>query len=85
MPYYVNEKTGIIDYDQLEMLVKAFKPKLIVAGSSAYSRNFDYGRMKKVIYINLFKIIIHNISIIKSYGFIVIIIMLYINETINFF
>jgi len=48
MPYYVNEKTGIIDYDQLEMLVKAFKPKLIVAGSSAYSRNFDYARMKKI-------------------------------------
>jgi len=57
MPYYVNEKTGIIDYDQLEMLVKAFKPKLIVARSSAYSRNFDYARMKKVvIYIlNLFR------------------------------
>jgi len=48
MPYYVNEKTGIIDYDQLEMLVKTFKPKLIVAGSSAYSRNFDYERMKKI-------------------------------------
>jgi glycine hydroxymethyltransferase len=48
MPYYCNEKTGLIDYDQLEVLVKAFKPKLIVAGSSAYSRNFDYERMKKI-------------------------------------
>jgi len=48
MPYYCNEKTGYIDYEQLEVLVKAFKPKLIVAGSSAYSRNFDYERMKKI-------------------------------------
>eukprot|EP00833_Pecoramyces_ruminatium_P016564 jgi/Orpsp1_1/1190596/evm.model.d7180000079993.2 len=48
MPYFCNEKTGLIDYDQLEVLVKAFKPKLIVAGSSAYSRNFDYERMKKI-------------------------------------
>lgn len=40
--------TGLIDYDQMEMTAKLFRPKLIIAGTSAYSRLIDYARIKKV-------------------------------------
>jgi glycine hydroxymethyltransferase len=38
MPYRLNEATGIIDYDALEKSAALFRPKLIIAGASAYSR-----------------------------------------------
>uniref|UniRef100_A0A671XVC2 Serine hydroxymethyltransferase n=1 Tax=Sparus aurata TaxID=8175 RepID=A0A671XVC2_SPAAU len=40
--------TGLIDYDQMEMTAKLFRPKLIIAGTSAYARLIDYGRIKKL-------------------------------------
>ena len=48
MPYRLNEETGIIDYDKLEETAKLFRPKLIIAGASAYPRNYDYKRMKEI-------------------------------------
>ncbi|GJP43430.1 hypothetical protein CLOM_g2891 [Closterium sp. NIES-68] len=48
MPYRLDETTGLIDYDTMEKTAKLFRPKLIVAGASAYSRNYDYQRMRKV-------------------------------------
>lgn len=40
--------TGLIDYDELEKTARLFRPKLIIAGTSAYARLLDYARMKKV-------------------------------------
>lgn len=48
MPYRLNETTGIIDYDRLEENAKLFRPKLVIAGASAYSRLIDYDRMRKI-------------------------------------
>ena len=48
MPYKVDQKTGLVDYDQLEHTAKLFRPKLIIAGSSAYSREFDYARFRSI-------------------------------------
>lgn len=48
MPYRLNEETGIIDYDELERTAKLFRPKIIVAGTSAYSRVIDYERFRKI-------------------------------------
>lgn len=41
-------KTGLIDYEQLEKTARLFRPRLIIAGTSAYARLIDYSRMKKV-------------------------------------
>lgn len=41
-------KTGLVDYDMLEKTANLFRPKLIIAGASAYPRDFDYPRMRKV-------------------------------------
>ncbi len=46
--YQVSEKTGTIDYDQMEKLAIEHKPKLIVAGASAYSRDWDFARMRAI-------------------------------------
>ncbi|KAM3935093.1 serine hydroxymethyltransferase, mitochondrial [Leptodactylus fuscus] len=48
MPYKLNPATGLIDYDQLEVTARLFRPKLIIAGTSAYARLIDYARMRKV-------------------------------------
>lgn len=48
LPYRLDEKTGRIDYDELEKNAILFRPKVIIAGASAYARNIDYARMKKV-------------------------------------
>lgn len=48
LEYSVNEETGLVDYDQLERVAREEKPKLIVAGASAYSREWDYARIRKV-------------------------------------
>ncbi|KAE9446353.1 hypothetical protein C3L33_21755, partial [Rhododendron williamsianum] len=43
-----DESTGIVDYDMLEKTANLFRPKLIIAGASAYPRDFDYPRMRKI-------------------------------------
>ncbi|KAL2453825.1 Serine hydroxymethyltransferase 1 [Abeliophyllum distichum] len=48
MPYRLDESTGYIDYDQLEKSATLFRPKLIVAGASAYACLYDYARIRKV-------------------------------------
>ncbi|CAI5708260.1 hypothetical protein KXD40_004940 [Peronospora effusa] len=48
MPYRLDESTGLIDYDGLEKTAALFRPKLIVAGTSAYSRHIDYARMREI-------------------------------------
>lgn len=47
-PYRVDLKTGIIDYDTLEANAQLYRPKCLVAGTSAYCRLIDYGRMRKI-------------------------------------
>jgi len=46
--YGVDETTGTIDYDKMEQTAKAEKPKLIICGASAYSRDWDYKRMRAI-------------------------------------
>jgi len=46
--YNVDRSTGRIDYDQMEETALRVKPKLIVGGASAYSREWDYARMRKI-------------------------------------
>ena len=46
--YGVIKETGLIDYDTLEEKARAFRPKLIFCGASAYSRDWDYARIRKV-------------------------------------
>lgn len=46
--YGVSEKTGLVDYDMMEELAMKERPKLIIAGASAYSRDWDYERMRDI-------------------------------------
>lgn len=46
--YSVKEDNGIVDYDMMEEVASKEKPKLIVGGASAYSREWDYERMRKI-------------------------------------
>ena len=46
--YHVKEDTGTVDYDEMEQLALEHKPKLIVAGASAYSRDWDFERMRAI-------------------------------------
>ncbi|HBC78601.1 MAG TPA: serine hydroxymethyltransferase, partial [Bacteroidales bacterium] len=46
--YSVKEETGIVDYDMMEQLALKEKPKLIIGGASAYSREWDYERMRNI-------------------------------------
>ncbi|CAI4214989.1 unnamed protein product [Parascedosporium putredinis] len=48
LPYRLDEKTGLINYDQLEELATLYRPKIIVAGTSAYSRLLDYKRFREI-------------------------------------
>ncbi len=48
VPYGVDSETGRIDYDKLEQLAKENKPKLIVAGASAYPRVIDFKRISEI-------------------------------------
>lgn len=48
LPYIVDTKTGYIDYDDMERRATMFMPKLLIAGGSAYPREWDYARMKKI-------------------------------------
>lgn len=46
--YGVDEETGMIDYNKMEEIAHREKPKLIIGGASAYSREWDYARMRKI-------------------------------------
>ena len=46
--YNLDKATGLVDYDEMERLAIAHKPKLIVGGGSAYSRDWDYKRMRDI-------------------------------------
>ena len=46
--YNLNRETGRVDYDEMEQLAKENKPKLIIGGGSAYSREWDYARMRAI-------------------------------------
>lgn len=46
--YGVKRETGLVDYEALEATARKVKPKLIICGASAYSRDWDYARIRKV-------------------------------------
>lgn len=46
--YHVKQDTGLVDYDEMEALALEHKPKLIIGGASAYSREWDYKRMRTI-------------------------------------
>lgn len=48
MPYVVSSETGLIDYDDLEKRAQMYMPKLLIAGASAYPREWDYKRMRDI-------------------------------------
>ncbi|KAK6202862.1 serine hydroxymethyltransferase [Scheffersomyces amazonensis] len=48
MPYRVDLETGLIDYDMLEKTAILYRPKVLVAGTSAYCRLIDYARMREI-------------------------------------
>lgn len=48
VPYGLNKETGYIDYDQMEKTALECRPKLIIGGASAYSREWDWERMRKI-------------------------------------
>jgi glycine hydroxymethyltransferase len=48
MPYRVNKHTGLIDYDEMRTLAQLFKPRLLIAGGSAYPRDWDYRLMREI-------------------------------------
>ncbi len=46
--YNVDAETGLVDYDHMERMAREHKPKLIIGGASAYSREWDYARMRQI-------------------------------------
>ncbi len=48
LEYNVKEDTGLVDYDQMEEVARRERPRLIIAGASAYSREWDYARIRKL-------------------------------------
>lgn len=48
MPYVVSDKNGLIDYDEMEKRATMYMPKLLIAGASAYPREWDYARMRQI-------------------------------------
>nr|KAJ3421184.1 glycine hydroxymethyltransferase shm1 [Polyrhizophydium stewartii] len=48
LPYRLDEKTGVVDFDALQKTATLYRPKILIAGASAYSRNWDYARMRKI-------------------------------------
>jgi glycine hydroxymethyltransferase len=47
-PYRVHSETGLIDYDEMEILATEYTPKLLIAGASSYPRDWNYERMKEI-------------------------------------
>ncbi|MCJ1257287.1 glycine hydroxymethyltransferase shm1 [Lignoscripta atroalba] len=48
LPYRLDESTGLIDYEKLEEMAMLYRPRIIIAGTSAYSRLIDYPRMRQI-------------------------------------
>ncbi len=48
VPYGLNPETGTVDYDKMESIALECRPKLIIGGASAYSREWDYARMREI-------------------------------------
>ncbi len=48
VPYGLDPETGTVDYDKMESIALECRPKLIIGGASAYSREWDYGRMREI-------------------------------------
>ena len=48
LEYNVKEDTGLVDYEQMEEVARSERPKLIIGGASAYSREWDYARMRRL-------------------------------------
>jgi len=48
IPYRLDEGTGLIDYDECERFANRIRPKILIAGTSAYSRAIDYARMRRI-------------------------------------
>ena len=48
VPYGLDPETGRIDYDEMERIALEVKPKMIIGGASAYSREWDYARMREI-------------------------------------
>jgi glycine hydroxymethyltransferase len=48
LPYRLNETQGLVDYEMLEKTAKLYRPKIIICGASAYPRNWDYERFRKI-------------------------------------
>lgn len=48
LEYNVREDTGLVDYDQMEEVALCERPRLIIGGASAYSREWDYARMRRI-------------------------------------
>lgn len=48
LPYVVSSDTGLVDYEEMEKRAKLFLPKLLIAGGSAYPREWDYQRMRGI-------------------------------------
>merc|ERR1712100_782174 len=48
MPYRLDESTGLVDYDAMHKSAMLFRPKILIAGASAYTRHYDYARMREV-------------------------------------
>ena len=46
--YSIQSETGLVDYDKLEDNARLFRPKMIIAGTSAYARLLDYARFREV-------------------------------------
>lgn len=46
--YNLNKETGRVDYDEMEKLALEYRPKMIIGGGSAYSREWDYARMREI-------------------------------------
>jgi len=48
MPYQVSPTTGLVDYDKMRETAALFRPQLLIAGYSAYPRDFDYAKMREI-------------------------------------
>lgn len=48
LSYGVNKETGLVDYDQMEAIATKEKPRMIICGASAYSRDWDYKRIRAI-------------------------------------
>jgi len=48
IPYRLDEESGLIDYDECEKFAMRVRPKILIAGTSAYSRLIDYSRMRQI-------------------------------------